>query len=85
MKIRLLKKLRGKAQKEWIVREGHKWYHVCYLGLTDGYYIVDGVFHKEEKDKAIEYCNEKRRIYILGEIGYKRLRYGRYVKTKVVY
>ena len=69
MKITLLKRLRNKAKRKYVIKHDYYGYHVCTyidLGLLLDPYIT--VVSCKDIEAARNACNEERRKYILNEV-----------------
>lgn len=69
MKTTLLKRLRNKAKRKYIIKQDHDGYHVCThidFGFFADPYITAVSCKKIEH--ACNACNEARRKYILNEV-----------------
>ena len=69
MKTRLLKRLRDKAKRKYVIKHDYYGYHVCtyidFLFFADPY--ITAVSCKDIEAARYE-CNEERRKYILNEV-----------------
>ena len=69
MKTRLLKHLREKAKRKYVIKQDHYGYHVC---THIDFWFFDDMYITAVSCKDIEAarnaCNEERRKYILSEV-----------------
>ena len=73
MKTTLLKRLRNKAKRKYIIKQDHDGYHVCtYIdfGLLLDPYIT--AVSCKDIEAAKQACNTARRKYILNEVSSMR-------------
>lgn len=69
MKTTLLKRLRNKAKRKYIIKQDHYGYHVC-THIDFGFFIDPYITAVSCKDieAACDACNVARRKYILNEV-----------------
>ena len=76
MKTKLLKRLREKAKRKYVIKQDHYGYHVCThidLGLFLDPYIT--AVSCKDIEAARNACNTARRKYILSEVRSMRNKY----------
>ena len=68
MKTRLLKRLRNKAKRKYVIKQDHDGYHVCvHIDLEYFDQYITAVSYNDI-EAARNACNTARRKYILNEV-----------------